>query len=80
MRRLQQWEKGDINIIIREDKYIQNKFISSKNRRSEEDNSRIFAKLIMQGKISAAIKFLDKESSSRVLKLRDKVIDELKTK
>ena len=34
----------------------------------------------MEGKISAAIKFLDKESSGGVLKISDEVINELKDK
>ena len=80
IRRLELWKKGDINKILREVRYIQSKFVSSKKARPSEDTSRIFAKLIMEGKISAALKFLDAESSSGVLKLTDKVIEELKTK
>ena len=60
--------------------YIQDKFVSSKKAWTSEDTSRIFSKLIMEGKFSAALKFLDAESSSGVLKLTDKVIEELKIK
>ena len=45
-----------------------------------EDTSRIFAKLVMDGKLSAALKFLDTESSSGVLKLSDSVMKDLQSK
>ena len=55
------------------------KFTRSKKARSIEDTSRIFAKLIMEGKVSAALKFLDSESSG-VLTCSDEVLKELKSK
>jgi hypothetical protein len=63
-RRLTLWKQGGLNLLMKEVRSIQNRFVSSKKTRSVDDISRIFAKLVMQGKISAAINFLDKESSS----------------
>jgi hypothetical protein len=63
-RRLTLWKQGDLNLLMKEVRSIQNRFVTSKKTRSVDDISRIFAKLVMQGKISAAINFLDKESSS----------------
>ena len=79
-RRLALWRNGEIELILRETKQIQKNFTSSKKTRSLDDVSKIFAKLVMGGKLSAAIKFLDKESSTGVITLSDSVIKELKTK
>ena len=45
-----------------------------------EDISKVFARLVMQGKLSAAIKILDREISSGVLTLSPAVLEELKKK
>ena len=79
-RRLDFWGKGDIIPILKEACLIQTKLKSSKSPRTTEDISRIFAKLVMEGKISAALKFLDNESSAGVLNLSEEVLSELKNK
>lgn len=73
LRRLEMWRNGDLSLLFREIKTIQHKFVSSKKERSFEDTSRIFSKLVMEGKLSAALKFLEKESSSGVLSLSENV-------
>ena len=65
---------------MKEVRFIQKKFKSSRKARSVEDLSKTFAKLVMQGKITAAIKMLDKESSSGLCNLSPEVIKELKQK
>ena len=77
LRRLEMWRNGDLNMLMREVNTIQRKLVTSQKKRSFEDTSRIFAKLVMEGKLSAALKFLDKESSSGVLILSDVVKNEL---
>ena len=74
------WRNGDIDILLKEIRHIQKQFVKSKKACSSDDISRIFAKLIMEGKISAAMKFLDTESSSGVLTLSNDVIKELEEK
>jgi hypothetical protein len=61
-------------------RFIQGKFKSLRKVRSVEDMSKTFAKLVMQGKITAAIKLLDKDSSSGLCNLSPEVIEELKQK
>ena len=78
-RRLSQWKEGDIEAILSEVRYIQRKLTSSRRKRSQEDISRIFAKLIMEGKVSSALKFLDEQASSGVLTCTDEVLAELKS-
>ena len=73
------WRTGKIDELLRECKTIQHKLITSKVR-SNDDTARIFAKLMFQGKINAAVKFLSSENNQGVLKLDDEVIKDLETK
>ena len=61
-RRLALWRQGDLNMLMKEIRFIQDRFVNSKRTRSVEDISRTFAKLVFQGKLTAAIKLLDKEN------------------
>ena len=79
-RRIQQWKDGKFEALIQESRFIQNRLSKTWKPRSSEDIARIFSKLIMEGKISSALKFLDKESSSGPMKCSDAVLEELKSK
>ena len=79
-RRLALWRQGDLNMLMKEIRFIQDRFVNSKRARSVEDISRTFAKLVFQGKLTAAIKLLDKENSSGLLNLSDEVLAQLKEK
>ena len=48
--------------------------------RAVEDIFKVFAKLVFQGKLSAAIKLLDSESSTGLLNLTPEVLEGLKEK
>ncbi|CAB3982253.1 Hypothetical predicted protein [Paramuricea clavata] len=80
LRRLALWKQGDLVALMKEVKFIQGKFANSKKARSVEDISKVFARLVLQGKVSAAIKLLDKESSSGLLSLSPEVLESLKEK
>ena len=77
--RLQLWTEGNIEALLKEGRIIQKRLISSK-KRSHEATSRIFAKLMLQGNVSAAIKLLSEDSESGILPADDKTITELKLK
>ena len=79
-RRLALWRQGDLNMLVKEIRFIQDMFVNSKRARSVEDISRTFAKLVFQGKLTAAIKLLDNENSSGLLNLPDEVLAQLKEK
>ena len=49
-RRLALWKQGDLNLLMKEVRFIEEKFVSSRKAKSVEDISRIFARLVMQGK------------------------------
>ena len=77
--RLNLWKKGEISDLLRECRDIQKKVQSSK-RRSSEDSARIFSKLMMQGKINAALKFLSSDADNGVLELTDETMNSLAEK
>ena len=76
-RRLALWRQGDLNLLMKEVRFIQNRFVTSKKTRSADDIARVLARLVLQGKLSAAIKFLDKESSSGLLDLSPEILEGL---
>jgi hypothetical protein len=78
-QRFDLWREGKLLDLLREGKIIQSKLASAK-RRSSEDVTRIFSKLMFQGKVSAALKFLDESSQNGVLPSSPEVIDSLKKK
>ena len=64
-KRLQLWRKGNITSPLKEGRTIQKRLGNSKMR-TEADVSRIFAKLVMEGKVSTAVKFLSENNDSGV--------------
>ena len=79
-RRFALWRQGDLNMLMKEIRFIQDRFVNSKRARSVEDISRTFAKFckVFQGKLTAAIKLLVKENSSGLLNLSYEVLAQLK--
>ena len=77
--RLQLWREENITLLLNEGRTIQKRLENSKMR-TEADVSRIFAKLMMEGKVSAAIKFLSENNDSGVLPPDDGTIRELLAK
>ena len=53
--------------MLKEARFIQGKFVKSKKARTVGDISKVFAKLVFQGKLIAANKILDSESSTGLL-------------
>ena len=75
------WENGEFDELLRECKVIQSKIPSSSNKQQTSDHiAKSFANLFFEGKVNAALRFLDKYSSTGVLQLTRENIDELKSK
>ena len=74
--RLVLWKSGNINTLLDEGRVIQQRLTAGK-RRSAEDSAKVFAKLMLQGKINAALNLLSTESGGGVLQLDDTVIKSL---
>ena len=79
-RRLTLWKQGKLNILMKEIRFIQKKLKPSSKAKSMEEISKLFANLVMQGKLSAAIKLLDRECSTGILTLSPEMMEELKEK
>ena len=54
-RRLNLWRQGDLDLLLKEVRFIQGKSVNSKKARTVEDISKVLGKLVFQGKLSAAI-------------------------
>lgn len=61
-------------MLLKEVRFIQGKFVNYRKARTVEDVSKVFSKLVLQGKVSAAMKLLDNESSSGLLDLSPEVL------
>lgn len=79
-RRLALWKQESLNLLMKEVRFIQEKFVSSRKAKSVEDITRIFARLVMQGKMTAASNLLDQESSTALVTPSRQVLEELEKK
>ena len=52
--RLNLRRQGDLDLLLKEVRFIQGKSVNSKKARTVEDISKVFAKLVFQGNLSAA--------------------------
>ena len=78
-RRLALWKNGDIYQLIREGRLIQQRI--GRSRKIEPPNkAKIFAKLVMEGQIKAALRFLSDNDSKGLLPLSDYVMEQLQEK
>ena len=76
-RRLQLWEQGDFDELLRECRTIQ-AMPTATRKVSNEQLSKTFASLIFGGKVNAALRLLDDQSSGGVLPLTDEVYQDLR--
>ena len=77
--RLKLWNEGEFDEIWKEGLTIQKKLSSSQKKpRTNEDISRVFSKLMMEGKVGAALKFLEEQSENAVLQPTEEIIVKLR--
>ena len=68
------WLGGDFDSLMKESRTIQN-VLSIKNKKyTLPQISKTFSKLMLQGKVNAALKLLDQQESSGILPLSDDVL------
>lgn len=86
-KRLTLWRNGEIESLLREGRMIQrrlskfNKNDPSKSNKNDPTNkARIFAKLVMEGQINSALRYLSEDGSGGVLPLTDDAMRQLKEK
>ena len=69
----------EIGKLLREGRIIQGR-IGKRKRSDLPDRSKVFAKLVMEGQINSALRFLNESSCGGVLPLNDDVMTQLKEK
>ena len=84
-RRLKLWLKGDLNTLLVEDRAIQHllsrkRTITRTRSASMGEKARIFAKLMMEGKVKSALRMIANDECVGVLPLTDEVLQSLKGK
>ena len=80
-KRLILWREGEISKLLREcrSRIIQRRIGKLKGSASP-DKTKVFAKLVLEGQINAALRFVSESSSGGVLPLTDDVMAQLKGK
>ena len=73
-KRLTLWRNGEIESLLREGRMIQRRLLKS-NKNDPPNKARIFAKLVMEGQINSALRYLSKDDSGGVLPLTDDVCE-----
>jgi hypothetical protein len=68
-RRLLMWQLGDIRTLLAEGRTIQRRLTNTRRRQADADVTRIFTKLMFEGKTNSALRFLSDQSRSGVLSL-----------
>ena len=76
--RLQLWSEGKFSELWRDNRVIQKK-LTEKPKRSPGDMTRTITKLMIEGKVGAALKFLDENAENAVLHPTPEVIEKLKS-
>ena len=71
------WRNGEIESLLREGRMIQRRLLKSK-KNNPPNKARIFAKLVMEGQINSALRYLSKDDSGGVLPLTDDVVRQLR--
>ena len=78
-KRLTLWRNGGIESLSRERRMIQRR-LSKSSKNNPPNKARIFAKLVMEGQMNSALRYLSEDDSGGVLPLTDDVVRQLKEK
>ena len=79
-RRMDLWFKGDFDTLIKEARAIQGKLTTYKKYQNNEQLSKGFSNLMLQGRVNAALKLLEQQGSAGFLPLSDEVLCDLQNK
>ena len=77
-KRLALWKAGEIGKLLREGRIPEGRIGKIKTHDWPE-KSKVFTKLVLEGQINSALRFLSETSTGGVLDLTDDVMDQLKS-
>ncbi len=72
-RRLRAWKEADIDGLVREARTIQGHLAASKRRMEKDHTAHTFAKLMMVGKVHAALRLISQEGGGGLLSLDEEI-------
>ena len=79
-RRLNIWKNKDVECLLNETRTIQKRFPPQQKPQTTEEKAKVFAKIVLEEKVNAAIRLPDDDTSSGVLPLSVDVIKTLRQK
>jgi hypothetical protein len=71
------WQAGEFDKLVKEARDIQANCRTMRRARTPEQVTKIFSKLMLEGKVNAAMRLFDETDSGGVLSLSEEVIEEL---
>ena len=78
-RRLVLWKEGEVDTLLREGRMIQ-RHLDRSPKADPPNKAKIFAKLVMEGQIHSALRYLSEEDCGGVLPLSEQVMKQLTDK
>ena len=78
-KRLKLWRDGKIDCLLQEGRTIQRR-IQKSCTKDPPNKAKIFAKLVMEGQINSALRYLSESDGGGVLPLTDDVLQQLREK
>ena len=79
-KRLALWKDGKIAELLREGRSVQKRLVRSHQKKDPPHKAKIFAKLVMEGQINSALRYLTVDGCGGVLSLNDDVMKQLHEK
>ena len=79
-RRLQLWENNNISELLQESRTLQNRLPKSQTKMTEDELTKRFTNLMLQGNVKQAVRLLEKDASNGALPLNTETLEELQTK
>ena len=79
-RRMDKWQKGNIEELVKEAEAIQSRIQTQKKNRPQEDSPRVFRRKMEEGKVTQAARLLQAKEERQLLQLTEEVIEKLKQK
>eukprot|EP00794_Sanderia_malayensis_P016506 gene16505-18151_t len=70
-RRLELWKNGEFDLLLQEIRFIQSNLEQQQRKKSIEEVSKLFQKIVISGKVNAALRLLSETESKGILPLTD---------
>ena len=80
IRRIEMWQQGDIQSLLKEGSAIQSRLESSRSRDDDDSIARIFTTMMLNGNGKAAMRYVVNQSKGGILKLSEETKQQLADK